>query len=426
MSIKIYWGSNGSYKSASAVQDDIIPELLKGRVVVTNIRGCTLERCVEQYPDIPDSADIIHVDTAKAGGLDRLQTWFRWVPKGALIVLDEVQLIHRKAWREKDLERFIYRVTDEFGNSRFATFDEAERDNTPFDMLDAFTRHRHFNWDLVLTTPNIKYIRDDIRGTCETAYRQANGALLGSFFKGKFKRAMHDADDNKPGTGALTQTLSINPKVFKCYDSTATGKAQDTRAGTNIFKSPRLLLSLACAIGGFAYAFSSGGIDNIVDGPDKAALGLSDAKADIAVSGASSSISALRPDAPVAVTSSRVSSKQGRDVRPDDALIAVDVFSDFDASLTYMEGYGRSYEYFLIEFDHWGKDGQPFSIDSGELLRIGYRYKVLTDCSVLLYTDKSTRLVTCWKPRPKVEKKERDEDYGQVAMQHAGAAAETP
>ena len=59
MSIKCYWGSNGAYKSASAVEFDIIPELLKGRVVVTNIRGCTLAKCIQQYPDIPDSADVI-------------------------------------------------------------------------------------------------------------------------------------------------------------------------------------------------------------------------------------------------------------------------------------------------------------------------------------------------------------------------------
>ncbi|MFU3482843.1 zonular occludens toxin domain-containing protein, partial [Pseudomonas aeruginosa] len=62
--------------------------------------------------------------------------------------------------------------------------------------LDAWTRHRHFNWDIILTTPNIAYIRDDIRMTAEKAYLHSNLAVIG--IRGRYKESQHSAQDNKP------------------------------------------------------------------------------------------------------------------------------------------------------------------------------------------------------------------------------------
>lgn len=422
MSIKVYWGSNGSFKTASAVQDDIIPELLKGRVVITNVRGCTLDKCIEQYPDIPDTADVIYIDMAKAGSLDKLQTWFRWAPQGALIVLDEVQLIHRQSWRDRDLEKFVLQV-DDGGVRRAATFDEAEQLGQPYDMLDAFTRHRHWNWDLVLTTPNIKYVRSDIRNTCEVAYRQANGALLG--FSGRFKRAMHDADENKPGVGALTQTLKIKQKSFACYDSTRTGKVQDTRAGTNIFKSPRLLLALACSAGGFIYAFASGGFDIITGTPHSENLALPQQAAADAEPKDGVPAHSVPGSTVAASVADSIPAQQAGDSAVE-SLITEDIFAGYDAALTYFEGFqSGKVVYFLVEFDHWGQDGHAFSMSSGELVRIGYRFKWLSECAVLLMTQNTSRLVTCWRPRQdtKSEIDVPSDDFNPVNQVAAAAKA---
>lgn len=422
MSIKCYWGSNGSYKSASAVEYDIIPELLAGRVVVTNIRGCTLSKCLEQYPNIPDSAELIYIDTSVAGSMAKLQSWFRWAPHGALIVLDEVQNIHRREWRDKDLDQFILNV-EENGVKRCATYEEAEQLGQPYDFLDAFTRHRHFNWDIVFTTPNIKYLRTDIRNTTEACYRQANGALLG--FKGRFKRSMHDADENKPTNGALTQTLSIKKKTFKCYNSTSTGKVQDTRAGTNIFKSPRLLLSLACCVGAFVYAFSSDGLDLLFNPP---------ATADIThiktIDSERISQSLDSNQVPVAQDSISGSDSPAADIpakqNTDLDIIQEDYFSEYDATISYFEGFqSGKVVYFLIEFDKWKQSGQSFSMSSGELVRIGYRFKWLSECAVMLYFGKSKRLVTCY--RPTSNKTEVDVEPSQFNPVSApSVAAEAP
>tara|TARA_R110002124_G_scaffold258410_2_gene424221 strand:- start:12234 stop:13487 length:1254 start_codon:yes stop_codon:yes gene_type:complete len=396
MSIKGYWGGNGAYKSASAVEFDIIPELLKGRIVVTNIRGCTLEKCIEQYPEIPDTANVIYIDTSVAGSMDKLQTWFRWAPHGSLIVLDEIQNIHRQAWREKDLQKFILKV-EVNGVKREATYEEAEQLGQPYDFLDAFTRHRHFNWDIVFTTPNIKYLRTDIRNTTEIAYRQANGALLG--FKGRFKRSMHDADENKPNANSLTQTLKIKQKTFKCYDSTSTGKVQDTRAGTNIFKSPRLIMALACSIGAFCYAVFSGGFDALFNPPSSAPAEISQQATSAVSKDGVKSASVGSQDAAVQAGHTTINLLSSEPVPVDTNIISNDVFSSYDASITYFEGFSSGKViYFLIEFDKWKENGKAFSLSSGELLNIGYRFKWLSECAVMLYFGESERLITCWRP----------------------------
>ena len=405
MSIKIYWGANGSYKSASAVEFDIIPELLRpvvemkqedgtitirpaGRVVVTNIRGCTLERVMEQYPDVPDTSEIIYLDTSKAGTMDKLQTWFRWVPDGALIVLDEVQLIHRKAWREKDLEKFTLEVDDN-GVKRKATFEEAEQLGKPHDMLDAFTRHRHFNWDLVLTTPNIKYIREDIRNTCEVAYRQANGALIG--FNGKFKRSMHDASENKPSSGSLVQTLSIKKKTFKCYQSTKTGIVQDTRAGTNVFKSPRLLLALACSAGAIIYSVSSGGLDYFFEDHSQK---LVDATAQ----------AGSFPD--------QESMANSEVVQPGDSVETINVNHNLPAVSTAfftavepLAGYELRLSYYrdglfnVYQVEANNKSGW-FVTPLEDLRVMGYQVKIISECMAVIVWQKQTRAIPCLNEYP--------------------------
>ncbi|MFU4985178.1 zonular occludens toxin domain-containing protein, partial [Pseudomonas aeruginosa] len=110
----------------------------------------------------------------------------QWAPRGAFLIFDETQLLFPKSWREKDLERFDYPGGPEAAHA-------ADR---PMGWLDAWTRHRHFNWDIVLTTPNISYIRDDIRMTCEMAYKHSNLAVIG--IPGRYKEAQHDAQLNRP------------------------------------------------------------------------------------------------------------------------------------------------------------------------------------------------------------------------------------
>lgn len=238
MSIKIHHGPNGSYKTSGAIQDDAVPALKEGRLIITNVRGFTLERVLQVMPDLPESVDIINLDLEQQADMERMRTWFQWAPRGAFIIFDETQLVFPKAWRERDLERFDFPGGSE----------AAQAADRPMNWLDGWTRHRHWNWDIVLTTPNISYIRDDIRMTCEMAYKHSNLAVIG--ISGRYKEAQHDAQLNRPpAEGTIIEYKRIKPDTFKLYQSTATGKTQDTKAGKSLFKSPKLLFLLVFIAG---------------------------------------------------------------------------------------------------------------------------------------------------------------------------------
>lgn len=243
MSIKIHHGPPGSYKTAGAMGDDFLREARAGRVIVTNVRGVSRARTLDEFPDLPDTFDVIQVGDKTEEERIKWAQWFHWVPKGAFIFIDEVQDIWPKSWRPADLIALDYPggVT------------QAGLDDRPKDWNQAFDKHRHWNWDLVLTTPSYKKVRDDVKGAAEGAYKHKNLALIG--INGRYIEGFHMADDDG---GAASQFLSVNqkkvpPYVFKLYDSTATGQITDTKSGLSLFKNPRvaILLTVLLLVGGF-------------------------------------------------------------------------------------------------------------------------------------------------------------------------------
>lgn len=247
MSIKIHHGPPGSYKTSGAVMDDFIPAIKAGRKVVTNVRGLTVDKALEVFPDAPDSFDIIHVDSSTKEGRDQLARWFHWVPLGCLMLLDEAQSIFPKRWRDKDIKELDYPEG----------IDAATEAGRPHNWETAWEMHRHYNWDVVLTTPSIKLIRSDIRECAEMAYRHKNQAVIG--IKGKYLEALHPADSNggRSDFVGTPVTKRIKKHVWKLYDSTATGQHADTIAGRAFWKDPKLLLALGVAAGAFTYSTSA-------------------------------------------------------------------------------------------------------------------------------------------------------------------------
>lgn len=105
---KNYPRLTGSYKTAGALADDFLREAKAGRVIVTNVRGLSRERTLEQFPDLPLTFDVIHVDDKTSEGRKKWATWFHWMPHGAFIFLDEVQDLWPKSWREADIRKLDY------------------------------------------------------------------------------------------------------------------------------------------------------------------------------------------------------------------------------------------------------------------------------------------------------------------------------
>ncbi|WP_268796398.1 zonular occludens toxin domain-containing protein [Pseudomonas huanghezhanensis] len=256
MAIKIHHGPNGSYKTSGAVWDDAVPAAKEGRLIITNVRGMSRDRFEALFDDLPDTFDVLFISHESTEGMERIRTWFQWAPRNAFLIFDEAQVIFPSKWTSKEVERFNYPGGP----------DKAKLDDKPTDWLSAWTMHRHFNWDVILTMPNIKYLHTDIRNTSEAAYQHSNLMLLGKWTKKlvqkDYKEAMHSAQENKAPTDGsnIVQLRKIDVRVFSLYDSTATGLHRDTMAGKNALASPRVLV-----LGGVA-ALVIGGVFYVNDG----------------------------------------------------------------------------------------------------------------------------------------------------------------
>lgn len=237
MPIKIYWGPPGSYKTSSAVADEVARCAREGRLLITNIRGISAQRIRENVPACAPGFDVVHLRMDDPEQLHKLRTWWHWAPQGAYFVLDEVQAIYPPDWtatKLRTLDMQEPRVIN--GNTLPATVDLA------FDM------HRHGNWDFCFTTPSIKKVIGPIRGAAECAYKHKNLAIVG--VRGRFIQFMHLAEDNGNASDMYGSRWRRIPKwVFECYDSTVTGQVTDSRAGWSIFANPKLLLLFGVILG---------------------------------------------------------------------------------------------------------------------------------------------------------------------------------
>lgn len=262
----IHHGNPGSFKSFTVVQNVVIPALLKGRTVVTNINGLNSIEKIEKAMEIkiPDEAQLIYVDQTEKGFI-AMRVWFHWVPLGALIAMDETQKIYSKK-RHRDLKPFDLKLTDAAGELR--PVEDIKKDcpfwDGDFERPDAaetaIDMHRHYNWDIYCTTPNISKVHPEIRESFEVAYRhRALGALV-PWWKNKWKEFTHDPEVSGKSLShymGSPKRYEADVRVFKCYKSTKTGKALGTSEARPIYRDPKLQLvvvGLLVLLGFFIYS----------------------------------------------------------------------------------------------------------------------------------------------------------------------------
>lgn len=231
MTTAIIHGDPGSYKTSTLIGDYLVPAVKQGRVVVTNIRGVkTVEEIAEIYGfELPDTAQIILVPFSE-DGFEQMARFFHWVPEGALILMDEGQRVYPT--RLRDFKPYdLINPTDQ---------------RRPRTVEDAFDSHRHMNWDIYISTPNINKIHKEIRAVAEFGFRHKNMATVFSFMKGRYKRVTHIADNSGTAIGhAISAGLrKIDKRSFDVYQSTATGQTKDSAASFSFFKQPKVLLVL--------------------------------------------------------------------------------------------------------------------------------------------------------------------------------------
>lgn len=370
MSIVIRHGTNGAFKTATAVDAYVIPALKEGRTIVTNVRGLTREKAFEKWPDLPESLEIINIDSASEKGKERIARWFHWVPLGALLVFDEASTLFPKAWRESDIRKLDYPGGE----------DQAAQDNRPPNWSTAWEMHRHYNWDVVLTTPNIKGIRDDIRGTTEMAFRHRNLGALSSKFR-YIKELQHDAQKNgfSPSDAINLTTRRVSKDVFDLYDTTTTGLHQGSKAGKSLLTNPKILFLLVVVAGVVAMLANTGGVSLFQDDPG---AGVADRP-----SGSGSNLRPVPVDRRPGDQSASRDAPGDVPARQRRAPDRVAPFAAYEMNIV-----GRINDTLQIEAR---RDGDAVFLTLSELYRLGYRYSPVNDCMGKLIFQGVERLILC-------------------------------
>jgi len=368
MPIKIHHGPPGSYKTAGALNDDFIREAKAGRVIVTNVRGLTKERVLDQFPDLPDSFDVIHKGDQTEEEREQWAKWFHWVPLGAFIFIDEVQDIWPKTWKDANLLALDYP----------GGLKKAVADGRPFCWAQAFDKHRHYNWDMVLTTPAYRKVRDDVKGVAEMSYKHKNLGLLG--FGGRYIEGAHMADDDG---GSPSHFIAVTPKkvkknVFKIYDSTSTGQVRDTNAGIALLKNPRVVMFLFIIIACLLWVFRPGAAP---------VLGNPAAQGGAAVQ---------KPGSVPASASGPGSGVAGPSLGAglDNSSSGLKPFDGKDVYISSAVRVGKVWKY-MISFANT-------DFTNEQVLELGYTVTTYGSCGVLIEKEGWRRLVTCGRPDSKL------------------------
>lgn len=282
MTAVVHHGPPGSFKSFGTVQRAMIPALIEGRTVVTNIRGFESLEQVEEAMSVklPAEAQIIYVEADSDKGFQAMARFFHWVPKGALIAVDETQRVWSKK-RNRDLKKFDLTLTDEGGDFRDES--QIKRDcplwdgdyERPESVENAFDQHRHYNWDIYLTTPNINKVHEEVRSVVEIAYRHRGMGAILPWWANKWKEFTHDAETSGKQYShymGSPQTYKADQRVFACYKSTKTGKAKGTSEARPLYRDPKLQMvfgAIFLVISWFGY-FLADFLETspLVNGPD--------------------------------------------------------------------------------------------------------------------------------------------------------------
>lgn len=268
MATKVFHGPPGSYKSSTALWFEILPALRSGRVVVTNLQGIvTLEEMQRQLGEIfPNSARLLRISIGNDSGMLLMRNFFHWLPIGAMIFIDEVQDVYPndKSFKASDYdyknEGFfndllppefvdIYNfeqsriknnidIDDYLDDLGESLFDDRDFLRYPRTLRECFMRHRHYNWDILLATPDIKEISGFIRSVCEVAYcHSSKDAIPIPYYKRRPRILEHLPKTNGLSVGKhdIVTFKKVPLDVFKLYKSTATGKNTKSGAGQSPF-----------------------------------------------------------------------------------------------------------------------------------------------------------------------------------------------
>ncbi len=285
MATSFRYGPGGSYKSACAVWFDLLPALREGRICITNVHGMQpLEEIESRLGEkFPDSTRLVRISSRNEQGFELWQYFFCWAPIGSFILIDECQQVFStnagfkmasmkrrpfedfesllpKGFRSLFESKWLSINPDdldegELDDCQRSRFDESGRINYPANFNDAFMEHRHYNWDIVMLTPDFGQVPKEVKGVAELAKQHKNKDGLIKRFNRKPRILEHDP--TRTVTKATKEDIVYNVKVpldvHLIYSSTITGNTTKSGLGSNIFKKPKFIIACLLIILSFGY-----------------------------------------------------------------------------------------------------------------------------------------------------------------------------
>jgi len=446
MASVIFHGNPGSYKTSTALWFEMLPALRSGRCVVTNIEGLfdldTIEKALGQK--FPDSAQLWRISTLNQAGVDVLGRWFHWLPAGALLLIDEVQNLYSDKDRVElkefnvnlsgepntldiiksveglpaALSEYSMQVvsdiqpdgyTDDMG---LTETDDNGHIRYPRNIKDALMRHRKFNWDILVCTPDITKVHSLIRSVAEQAVSHKSFDFVPlPYFQRRPRTHEHNALERglapKKADKIIRRKIPLD--VFKLYKSTQTGKNNKSGTGANPFKSIKFVLGVVFLLSALAYfIWFSFGRDSY-----------SERTSTQQISEQVDSVDVVSTDENMVVSESSIDIVSGSD-----SSTIADEVPDIEPLIGfnfYVTGFTKQIKYsrvervltpedflYLIYFDVYQNGNFMFKTTNSDLNDLGYTTKTLTECVYKLIYNGVSRIVTCKEDDPDDDTKDRD------------------
>lgn len=437
MAVSFRYGGNGSYKSAYAVWFEVLPALRAGRLVVTNIEGLKSLDSIEKLlgEKFPPSARLVRIFSRSIEGIELWQNWFSWMPIGALIIIDECQDLFTKKVGF-NMEKFLYKPLDgflpdlpkdfsEYFYSRWQTqdpskLDDGDVDDTgrtqldennrllyPFNFYGAFMRHRKYQWDIVMLTPDWTAIDTSLKGCAQNAFGHRS---TDTFFRKRRPRIfshLPNTSSTKPtkSDAANVTSIKIPIEVFALYKSTGTGGFNSSLADLTMLKSPKFIAALLVMV--LSISYLAYGVHNVFFSDPKTVVQQNETAVSARQVVSSSGEPAVNDLSQVDKTN--IKNIVGLDNSNDSVQVSsisihpVNVFTrhfpNFDTSLAvYVSSVNRvkhsNYESvdYLFRFD---SDRGSQYLSSTIFDQLGYKFKMIDDCVLKVTYGQSSQFVLC-------------------------------
>jgi len=282
-----------------------------------------------------------------------------------------------------------------------AEYDEQGRIIYPHTFNEGFMRHRKYNWDIELLSPDWKQIDTAIRACGEQNFFHRG---RDQFFWAKRKPYIFRHDNavatpvipRKKDVNLTTQKIPLD--AFLIYKSTSTGAAKEAGAMNLFFRSPKavgvFLLFFACV--GYLIYELSGMVFSGSESVEKSQTSVSTVSG--SVTGSESGVQRVQ-DADVLSDggSSGEVGDNGRNATSGVTFFDVMPFEGvkkaFLTSTTVKKSPEGIYDLFLT-FDVVTDDG-IYSVNERFLAANGVRYQIMDDCMIKLVRGDKSRLITC-------------------------------